>query len=246
MRTMKHTIVIMLLLLTVTASNAQTTSTSEAKQLLQRLADKYRNAVHLSFDIAYYYAANKMPVTYLDSLQGHFKMNGNHYWFEVAGTESLYSDQYAVVLYKEDKLMYLTKPAANITNPVASLDDFLKADTLFTCSVTHEQDFDRLAIDFKGKSAYKRTEYYIDTHTGFITRMVSLVRSELLYDPSATPAIDQANAYSIVEMQFSHYLENSFDDKALDSAQYFKKEGKEYVTVAPYDTYKIFIGSPNL
>jgi hypothetical protein len=228
------------------ALRAQPATISESKQLLQKVADKYRNAAHLSFDIAYYYAANKTPVVYLDSLQGHFKMNGSHYWFEVAGTESLYSDQYAMVLYKDDKLMYLTKPTASITNPVASLDDFLKADTLYTCSVTHEKQFDKLAIDFKARGAYKRTEYFIDTHTGFITRMVSWVRSELLYDPSAIPAIDQANAYSIVEMQFSHYQENSFDDKVLDTAQYFKKEGNEYVTVAPYETYKIFIGSPNL
>lgn len=224
----------------------QADAAGEAKQLLQQVTEKYRSATHLSFDVAYYYSANKTPATYLDSLQGHFKMNGNHYWFEVAGTESLYSDEYAVVLYKEDKLMYLTKPTANITNPVASLEVFLKADTLYTCKLVHQQQYDQLTIDFTGKGPYKRTEYIIDPKTGFIIRMVSLVRSELLYDPSATPAIDPANAYSIVEMRFTHYQENSFDDKALDVARYFKKVGKEYVTVAPYEAYKIFIGSPKL
>jgi hypothetical protein len=213
---------------------------------LQKLAERYRTAAHLSFDVAYYYSADKTPAAYLDSLEGHFKMNGNHYWYEVAGTESLYSDQYAVVLYKEDKVMYLAKPAASVANPVSTLDNFLKADTLYTCRLVHQQQYDQLTIDFIGKGPYKRTDYFIDPQTGFIIRMVSLVRSELLYDPSALPAIDKDNAYAVVEMRFSHYRENSFDDKALDVAQYFKKEGKGFITVAPYETYKIFIGTPNL
>jgi hypothetical protein len=29
-------------------------------------------------------------------------------------------------------------------------------------------------------------------------------------------------------------------------AKYFKKAGKDYVTVAPYDHYKVFLGTPGL
>jgi hypothetical protein len=150
-----------LLLLIAGKGLAQTTASGEPRQLLQKLAERYRTAAHLSFDVAYYYSADKTPAAYLDSLEGHFKMNGNHYWYEVAGTESLYSDQYAVVLYKEDKVMYLAKPAASVANPVSTLDNFLKADTLYTCRLVHQQQYDQLTIDFIGKGPYKRTDYFM-------------------------------------------------------------------------------------
>lgn len=244
---MKNTIRIIIILLLASGNNyAQQGTASEAKEVLQRLADRYRAATCLSFNVSYYYATEEAPAVYIDSLQGSFKMNGNHYWYEIAGTESLYSDQYAVVLYKEDKMMYLAKPAANMANPVSSLDSFLKADKYVTCHVEHEKKFSKLVLDFIGKGPCKRAEYLIDNQTGFIARMRSLVKSELLYDPAVLSQVENNDSWSVVEMRFDNYREKSFDDKALDVAKYFKKEGKEYITVAPYETYKIFIGTPNL
>jgi hypothetical protein len=76
--------------------------------------------------------------------------------------------------------------------------------------------------------------------------MISLVKSDQLADPSIPVDPGTTTTYSIVEAVFEHYRVKSFDEKAFDTARYFRMEGKDYVAMPPYDTYKIFLGSPNL
>jgi hypothetical protein len=76
--------------------------------------------------------------------------------------------------------------------------------------------------------------------------MVNIVESRELYDPSVRSLVAGNSSYAIVETDLTNYREGAFEDSELDPGRYFKKVGKEYVSVAPYESYKIFLGTPDL
>jgi hypothetical protein len=219
---------------------------------LQKLAGVYKNALRLSFDVTYRYSAADKPGDWLDSLSGHCKLSGNKYWYDINDIESVCTDKYVILLFKEDRLMYLARSGAAsatgaaMASPASQLESFLKNDTAILCSVKEEKAHRKITIDFTTPGMYKRIDYYVNRQTGFLEKMVSLVSSDQLYDEAVRSLVDEDGTYALVEAVYSNYRQGSFDDTLFSSELYFKKEGDEYITVAPYDMYKIFQGTPNL
>lgn len=229
--------------------HGQQTDKQDAAQELKKLTQTYRDAGTLSFDVRYYYADEKAPAVYLDSVKGSCIMNGSRYRYTLDSTETIFSDNYVIVLYKEDELMYLAKPsaAAPSINPVAMMDSFLAKKDQYTSSIIHEKNNKKIVFDFKENLPYKKAEYVIDNKTGFITKITSVVRTEMLLDPAVQgQAENSVSSYAIVEVMFDHYQKTKTDEKVFDVSRYFKKEADQYVALPPYDSYKIFIGTPNL
>jgi hypothetical protein len=76
--------------------------------------------------------------------------------------------------------------------------------------------------------------------------MINVVRSDQLYDAAVQHMVDAEQSYAIVEAVYSNYRPENVDDGLFNISRYFKKEGDDYITVAPFDMYKIFLGTPNL
>jgi hypothetical protein len=215
---------------------------------LKQVSAKYKTAGFLSFEIMYRYADEKAPGRYLDSLKGSFKLNGDQYWYGMDETESIGNKEYMMMLFKEDKIMYLSKAASSVMsgNPVALIDSFILRNTDINCRFEEGKKQNRIILDFAGDGKYKRIEYRVDAGTHFLTGITCVVKSSELYDQSVRPAIDGGAEYALIEISFSGYQQKAFDESLFNMAKYFKKEGDEYITLPPYDSYKIFLGSPNL
>lgn len=257
------------------AAPAQHDKKQEAWAAIQKLADVYGKATRLSFNVTYRYAAEEAPGTWLDSLNGRFKLNGNQYWYDINNTESICAGGYLILLFKEDQVMYLAKPAEpaplNIaggptsslktvaeeklpmTNPAMAVmsaanqfEKVLKNDSTIRCSVKEINNQKRITIEFTVPATYKKIEYYINNKTGYLEKMINVVRSDQLYDASVQHLVDAEQSYAIVEAVYSNYRPENVDDGLFNISRYFKKEGDDYITVAPFDMYKIFLGTPNL
>jgi hypothetical protein len=214
---------------------------------MQQLAATYKNTAHLSFDVQYKYAAEDAPDVYLDSMSGHFKLSGNRYWYDLDNTEAICTNDYLIMLFKEDNVMYLAKPAAGkTTNPLAMIDSLLVNSAGMTPQLTENKQWTTITFTFPLAYPCKKMEYVIDKKTGWLVKTVNVVRSEELYEPSARPFIEGAVTYVIVEAWYANYQKDDFDDSVFNNDRYFRKQGAEYVTVTPFDTYKIFLGTPNL
>jgi hypothetical protein len=219
----------------------------QALGLLQQLAATFKNTAQLSFDVQYKYAAEEAPAVYLDSLNGHFKLSGNRYWYDLDNTEAICTSDYLIMLFREDNVMYLARPTATgINNPVALIDSFLLNNANITCHLTGNKQWNIISLTFPASYPCRKMEYYIDKETGWLVKTVNVVRSEELYEPAARSLIEGAITYAIVEAWYTNYRKDGFDNHVFDNDRYFKKQGMEYVTVAPFDTYKIFLGTPNL
>jgi hypothetical protein len=256
------------------AVQAQPDKKQEAWTVLQKLADVYGKATRLSFDVTYRYAAEEAPGTWLDSLNGRFKLHGSQYWCDINNTESVYAGGYMILLFKEDQIMYLAKPSVAPLNPpgggksplytsaegkspvvnpvtavpgaVSQFENLLKNDSTIRCHVKEINNQKRVTIEFTVPALYKKIEYYINNKTGYLEKMINVVKSDQLYDASVQHLVEADESYAIVEAVYSNYRPGNVDDNLFNINRYFKKEGNDYITVAPYDMYKIFLGTPNL
>ena len=247
---MKRHLLLLLTSLSVVLYNVQAQEHNPelvAKEV-KLLTQAYIQAQRLSFDVRYYYANETAPAVYLDSLSGNCKISGSHYWYELDSTEMLYNDQCVIILYKEDKLMYLAKPSAQLraTNPLALLDSFLLTNNKLLYGLEIKGKEKIITIDFGKDGPCKRLQYYIDVSTGWLTKMVNVVKADQLYDPSVRAQVETGNTYAIVETRFSNYRQNSFDDTVFNTARYFTKDGDKYVATASYAMYQIFLSNPGL
>jgi len=96
----------------LTPALAQGTEKQQARMVLQSMSDRYKSYRNLSFTIAYKYAAEDRPGVYLDSLKGTLKISGDRYKYVLDSTEFIESKDWAVILFKKDRILFLAKPSA--------------------------------------------------------------------------------------------------------------------------------------
>jgi hypothetical protein len=223
---------------------------SKVLTLMQQLLDTYRSTPYMSFDVHYKYAAEQAPAVYLDSLNGQFKLSNGRYWYNMDNTEAVCTNDYLIMLFKEDQVMYLTKPSVKairgMSNPVGLLDSLLLKNKDIDFHVRDEAAFHVIALSFSGNTSYKKIEYYIHKRSGLLQKTVNIVRAEELYESADRPFLEGAITYAIVEAAYSNYSTEAFDDWLFANDRYFRKQGAEYTAVTPFDSYKIFLGTPNL
>ena len=215
-------------------------------QEFHALSERYMGTSMLSFDIIYKYSREDKPGFYLDSLQGSFKMNGSEYWYRLDSTEAISDKDYCVLLFKADKIMYLVPPGKMTgINPLSMLDSLL-LNNIISGDITETKSEKKIILTFPAQSKCRKVELDIDKNSGFINRTINIVKGSELYDPSIKNLLEDDTSYAIVETSFMNYAEKSFDEKLLNSSRYFKKENNQYVAVAPYESYEIFLSTPNL
>lgn len=231
----------------------QNESAAKAIHSLHKLAENYKHTQFLAYDVLYRYAAEAKPGEYLDSLRGQFKIQGNRYWSVLDNRVSVFDAQLLLMVFNEDSLIYLAKPRTDTpgsqspANPVAMLDSFLlqAGNSAYTYTTTAGEEL--VSMSFAPKALYKKVTWHIDRKTGYLNKMVSVMQSGQLYDPSVRSLVeDAATSWVIVETLFTNYRQQPFDQTVFDLRKYIKKEGQEYVTVAPYEKYKVFLGSSGL
>lgn len=232
----------------------QEEAAAKATAALHRLADKYQQARLLSFDIQYRYAAEDKPGEYLDSLHGQYKMHGNRYWSVLDKTESVYDGQLLVMLFNEDSIVYLAKSGGVLSGSPppggpggALIDTFLLRNKGSRCTYTATPGEELITLSFPGTGPYKQITWQVNRKTGYLDKMTSLVRSDQLYDPSVREQVTEAaSAYVVVETLYSNYRQGTYEESIFNHGRYAKKEGDTWVTVAPYEKYKVFLGSTGL
>lgn len=217
----------------------------------KHLSTVYKQKASVSYDIKYVYTNESTPGIILDSLSGTVELNGDNYRSVLDSTETIKNKRYVIMLFKEDKVMYLAKPGNKefLVNPGAVIDSLLSTmpDLQFATEVNEK--FKTIRIVFPPAMPYKSISVTIDTSTGFIVKAKYIVKTEQLADTktSLSDADGAAyDAYAIVEAQFNNYRINTIDANRFDEKTFFKKEGKDFIVTNAYKDYKIFVGTLNL
>ncbi|MBN9381988.1 MAG: hypothetical protein J0H74_14570 [Chitinophagaceae bacterium] len=225
----------------------QPSGKQQAVAQLQTITERYRNFKGLHFSVRYRYAEETKPSVWLDSLKGDFAIYGDQYHYSLDSTEFISGKELSVILFKQDQLMYLAKGTSALQqgNPIALLDSLLLKNNDVDGRMQETKDERTIIFSFHPGQKAKRVEYVVDKTTGYITKMISVVPARELYDPSVQQKVE-GDAYAIVETSFTDFRQEDPTGKGWDLSRLFKKEGKEYIPLPPYDAYKIVLGSPDL
>ncbi|MEO5889696.1 MAG: hypothetical protein ABIQ31_05550 [Ferruginibacter sp.] len=222
----------------------QVDQNNPAIKKLADIAAAYKSANRLSFDVNYLYSTESRPNTYLDSLSGSFKINGNRYNYKIDSTEFIGNDSINISIFNEDKIIYVNSPA-NIQsgNPLAMIDSVMLMNQYSSATLTTVGPLQKIAIVFNPGFMFKKVEYTITPITNLITKMVGVIESSEMYDPAVKPLFDKRNEYGILEVRFRNYGLSGFLDNVFSEGQYLIRVGNQYKPVGRYANYQIINGS---
>lgn len=249
MKKIIYSVSLLLLSLVAIPALAQTESELLSKVAMQRFKITFLTNDYLSFDVQYRYANEASPQQYLDSLSGQFKIHGSKYWSVLDGQETVFDSLLMLAVFPEDRMLFLSRPATGAVqgNPLDLLDSFLIRYTATSYEYRTTPAEEVVTVHLPAGSRCKKITWYIDRTTGYLNRTESLMRSDQLYDPSVQALVtDAASVYVVVETLYRNYRKGGFDDTVFDLGRYFRKEGNNYIALAPYEGYTVFKGSTGL
>jgi len=225
--------------------------TARIVEQFRNMSDTYKKAGTLSYAMKYTYANESTPASILDSLTGNVEINTSGYRCVIDSTETISNDRYAIMLFKKDKVMYLSKPSKNQAafDALSMMDSTLAAIPGLKGSIALNNNERIITLSFPAGNKYKEIRITADTTTGYIKQARYIVKTEQLLDPQLSKAsvpLTGYDAYAIVDLKLYDYTKKTSDSSIFDEKTFFHKEGKEYKTTEAYKDYKIFLGTPNL
>jgi len=211
----------------------------------------FYNTQDLSFGIKYTYANEHEPGKVLDSLSGEVEMAGASYRYSLDNMETIRNERYSIILFKEDKVMYLAKPGKNesAANPMELMKAALERTGINSCEILRNGHFKTIRILFGENTPYRKMELTIDTLSGYLLTMQYIVKTAMLMDKSDendSTQITGYDEYAIVSTRFEHYRKMPADRSRFDEHTFFYREGEVLKTTKAYQDYSLFVGTPNL
>ncbi len=204
----------------------------------------------LSFDVRYTYASELHPEAVLDSLSGHMEIAGNRYYYQLANTEMTANEKYVITLFKEDKIMYLSKSMSqNTADPLEQMRVSMKTAGVTRCAVAEKGKVKTITVGFKEGGPYKELQMDFEKSSGYLLSMRYILKTTMLMESTGganaeVPA--EYGEYAIVQSYYNNYKQLSPDANQFDNTKFFYKEGSEFKPTTAYNEYKIFVGSPDL
>ncbi|SEN26981.1 hypothetical protein SAMN04488505_109113 [Chitinophaga rupis] len=237
-------------LLMAISGPATAQSGQEAEKIMQVMKEvqAFYSARPQSFNIYYTYSNEHTPGKVLDSLNGKMELSGESYRYVLGNTETIHNKRYTVVLFKEDKLMYVavSDSSQKQANPLLPVKESLERTGVSGCEITHKGSQKLAQISFKEGVPYKYMELTLDTLSQRLLSMRYIVKTALLMDAQDTAPGSEYDEYAIVRAVLNNYKQLPADARRFDEQQFFSREGNELKVTPAYKEYKIFIGSPNL
>jgi hypothetical protein len=213
----------------------------------------YKNQAYLSFNIKYTYAAETDPNTIIDSSMGTVKMSGNYYWGTMDSLEFMQNNSYNLVLYKSEFLMRIGNPEPVYPQIINfSMFDSLVGKNNYTISNTVNGSVKNLELTFSSPAflfPYKNYKVSYDSITHFVNQISYTINDEVIDSQESYNKLVSGGPlteYVIVTANFTNYQTAPFSTTVFNSSNYFLQSGKVFTPQPPYQSYEVFIASPNL
>jgi hypothetical protein len=218
-----------------------------ATRLLKNIQLGY-TAHPLVFDVKYIYSNEHTPDKILDSLKGRIEMNGSDYRYLLDSTETIHNSKYNIILFKEDKIMYLAGASAQLAtqDPLQSLQDILQKSGVKNCTISGEKGKTVIRFDFAAGGPCKQMTVIADTLKQRLYTMEYIIKTTLLKDPQDNTDAEGYEEYALVSTSFYNYHDLQPDSSRFDEKTFFFKEDAAFKVMPAYEEYKIFVATPNL
>lgn len=232
----------------VNAAAQGLSDTTKLFAAMKELQDIYTRKP-VSFDMYYTYTSEKQPGTLLDSLSGHMDIYAGKYHYAIAGTEMIANERFVITLFKEDKIMYLSKPSqTQAVDPMQQIRQAIAAMGVSNFSFKEDGESKGIRINFNAGGPYKEMQMKLDKKMGYLTEMQYVVKTELLMsspDDQAQVAAEYGE-FAVVSCVYTGYKAFAPSADMFDEHKYFAYENKEFSALGAYSDYTVHVGSVDL
>lgn len=207
-------------------------------------------AVPVSFNIRYTYTSERNSSVILDSLSGQIELSGASSRYRMDRTETISNERYNIILFRDDKLIYLTSPHQNqVSDPLLQLRMMMSGSAISHCIVKEEKELLTISLRFKEGTGYREMNMHVDRKSGYIKDATYVLKTELMMgaeQQAGQDIISEYGEYAVIRVVFSEYRHLTGSTAWSDERNYFTREGDVFKPAPAYADYTIFNGSPNL
>lgn len=228
---------------------AQQVDTARLYTEMRKLQEAY-TANGLRYDFRYTYAGAHQPARILDSLSGSVEMSAAGTKMVMQHMEFVTNPRYAIVLFKEDKVMYLYKPNSVPANdPLYQIRTLMESGLVAKVDVQQEQRNRRIQIRFDSTAMVRTIDMNISSGNGLLSTVRYILQTEMMKAgrPLSVAEQQKFGPLAQVSMYFLGYdILPSGSSASVNENTYFTIANGEYKTTPAYREYEIYKGSPNL
>lgn len=245
---LKKTFITLICTMAVWTARAQQPDTARLYREINKLYEAYASG-SLQYDFRYTYAGAHRPERILDSLSGSMETSATGTRMIVGNIEFITNPRYAIVLFREDKLMYLYKPnSVSSPDPLYQMRKLMETGLVSNVDMSKVDRNQRLSIVFDSTAGVKRIDMNIHASSGLLSSIRYLMRSEMIQDgrPLTDKELQKFGPLAMVNMYFMRYATLPADRAHVHESAYFTIENGDYKVTPAYNDYQIYKGSPNL
>lgn len=242
----------MLFSVSLAAQSQETNACKQATDMLRKLREAYTRMDNLSFDVKYRYTSLNDSSTILDSMEGQMMLKKQNYRSIIGNTETIGTDKYTIMLFKQDSVMYLAKPSmrnAFAAGPSIDIDTLLSSIKNVECSIHDEDGHTKLSFDFPPGGNYQSVSFIIDIKAMRLLQVSYILKTILLMDideHGINSSDPQPEEYSRLNIDFVNYSTKELSNDLFDDKKFFYRENKQFKTTDAYSNYRIVLGTANL
>lgn len=224
---------------------AQTTVAEKAVAEIRQVQELL-GAANMAVEMKYTYAGEHTPGVVLDSLSGKVEMAGKNYRCVFNRTEIICNDQLQIILFGEDRLMYLAKAGAKSgpSDPIAMMQQMLSASGVENVDVVSKDARKTIRIKFAPSASCKEMMIVVDVAKKRLDLVQYVIKTTMLSETAETP--EGYEEYAVVKAVFFNYAAAASPRSRFENSTYFRKDGGKYTPADAYKDYTIFLGSPDL
>ncbi|MBO9151153.1 hypothetical protein ACFOTA_02970 [Chitinophaga sp. GCM10012297] len=239
-----------MIVLSALGAGAQQVDTSRLFREITEVQAMFRDK-ELAFDMRYTYADESRPLAIIDSAKGKMEMTKAGSRYELSNVVCVNNNRYVIVLFKDDKLMYLSKAFfMTPADPFQQMRAMIGQGSVRKFSVEKTADGKKLQLEFDPQGPCRKIELETNPVDGVVKKIRYTIRTEMIRGGSlgqiSTEHAGDFGEHVVVSMYFEKYRKPEWSAAQFDEKNFFFREGEELKTTAAYQDYTIFKASTNL
>jgi len=201
-----------------------------------KVAEAYRTAPDLSFDINFTYADSTTPTAITEQVAGSYKIHDGKYWGIIDSIEFLQGVQYNMAVYHQDSVIVITnRQEYTSVLQLPLMDSLFREANISDISVINLNDSTRaLRILFNGQSPYHSYELEYDMST-YRIRQVKYYLADMAADKPGTSGV------VCVTMYFTNYSEKLISDDEFRESKFVFRFADEVKLQPAYADFRLMM-----
>lgn len=202
---------------------------------LVKIGETYKNALDLSFNMAYTYADSAAPSSPLESLSGIYKIRNGKYWTMIDSIEFVQGQQYDIAVYYGDSTIIVNEQReyGNILK-IPALDSAFQKANIDSMQITEYNDSTRLlTLFFNQDASYRlyKLQYDKDKY---------LIRQLQYYVKNMPNEAGDNTITGLITLNLTNYSEQGVDPFLFQEDRIVYKSGGDLFPQLGFTNFKVY------